>query len=133
MNKNAYIQIAITGKNFCSASADVVALIVANPLRYTIVGAVGTILALVGKLLIAALTTFLFYLFITFVSSVKENVQEPIYLLIVVAITSYAVALIFMSVFEVSVDTLLACFLIDERSNVKAVYAPENLVELMDK
>lgn len=133
MNKNAYIQIAITGKNFCSASADVVALIAANPLRYTIVGAVGTILALVGKLLIAALTTFLFYLFITFVSSVKENVQEPIYLLIVVAITSYAVALIFMSVFEVSVDTLLVCFLIDERSNVKAVYAPENLVELMDK
>lgn len=124
LNKNAYIQIAITGKNFCSASADAVSLIAANPLRYGIVNAVGMILSLVGKLLIAGLTTFLFYIFITFVTDVKQNIQEPIYLLILVGIASYAIALIFMSIFEISVDTLLACFLIDERSNAKAVYAP---------
>jgi choline transporter-like protein 2/4/5 len=124
LNKNAYIQIAITGKNFCGASADAISLILSNPLRYAIVGAVGTILSLVGKFLIAGLTTLLFYIFITFVKSVKENIQEPIYLLILVFIVSFAVALIFMSVFEVSVDTLLGCFLIDERSNTKAVYAP---------
>ena len=133
LNKNAYIQIAITGKNFCGASADAVALIVSNPLRYSIVGAVGTILALVGKLLIASLTTFLFYIFITFVASVKESIQEPIYLLILVFITSFAVALIFMAVFEIAIDALLGCFLIDERSNSKAVYAPDGLADLMDK
>lgn len=124
LNKNAYIQIAITGKNFCGASADAIALITSNPLRYAIVGAVGTILALVGKILIAGLTTFLFYIFITFVASVKENIQEPIYLLVLVFIIAFAIAMIFMSVFEVSVDALLGCFLIDERSNSKAVYAP---------
>lgn len=66
-------------------------------------------------------------------TDVKQNVQEPIYMLILVFITTYAIALIFMSIFEISVDTLLACFLIDERSNNKAVYAPEGLADLMDK
>jgi polyferredoxin len=67
--------IAITGKNFCSASMDSLALIASNPLRYSVVGVVGYILAFVGKFVIAALTTFLFYLFITFVISVKANIQ----------------------------------------------------------
>jgi hypothetical protein len=71
----------------------------ANPLRYSIVNAVGMILSLVGKLLIAGLTTFLFYIFITFVTDVKQNIQEPIYLLILIGIASYAIALIFMSIF----------------------------------
>jgi len=133
LNKNAYIIIAVTGKSFCSASSDAMSLIASNPLRYGIVGAVGYILAIVGKLTIAALTTFLFYLFITFVASVKANIQEPIFMLILVAISSFAIALIFMAVFDIAVDTLLVCFLIDERSNVKAVFAPPELSDLMDK
>ena len=109
------------------------ALITGNPLRYSVVGAVGYILSIVGKLAISALTTFLFYLFITFVSSVKVNIQEPIYMLILVGISSYAVAVIFMSVFDVTVDSLLVCFLIDEKSNNKAVFAPTELSDVMDK
>lgn len=37
-------------------------------------------------------------------------------------------ALIFMSVFEVSVDTLLACYIIDEGSNIRPIHAPQQLV-----
>ena len=123
----------MTGKDFISASSDAMALITGNPLRYSVVGAVGYILSIVGKLAISALTTFLFYLFITFVSSVKVNIQEPIYMLILVGISSYAVAVIFMSVFDVTVDSLLVCFLIDEKSNNKAVFAPTELSDVMDK
>ncbi len=67
--------IAVTGKNFCGASSDAMALIAGNAMRYSVVGVVGYILAIVGKLTIAALTTFLFYLFITFVTSVKAEIQ----------------------------------------------------------
>lgn len=125
--------IAVTGKNFCGASSDAMALIAGNSLRYSIVGIVGYILAIVGKLTIATLTTFLFYIFITFVTSVKANIQEPIYMLILVAVGSYAIALIFMAVFDVAVDALLVCFLIDEQSNSKAIWAPSELAVLMDK
>jgi solute carrier family 44 (choline transporter-like protein), member 2/4/5 len=132
INKNAYIQIAITGRNFCGASGDAVALIASNPLRYGVVAIVGWILALVGKLLITALTVFLFYLFITFVASVKENIQEPILMLVLVGVITFAIAVIFMSVFEVSVDTLLVCFLIDEQVNTKPQFAHPDLAPLLD-
>jgi len=84
-------------------------------------------MAIIGKLTISALTTFLFYLFITFVTSVKATIQEPIYMLILVAIGSFAIAYIFMSVFDMAVDTLLVCFLIDEQGNSKAFHASGDL------
>ena len=104
---------AVTGKDFCAASSDALSLIASNPARYSAIGIVGYILAIVGKLTISALTTFLFYIFITFVSSVKANIQEPIYMLILVAISSFAIAYIFTAIFDVAVDTLLVCFLVD--------------------
>lgn len=93
---------------------------------------VGWLLAMVGRLLITGLTTFLFYLFISYVTSIHENVQEPIYMLIVVALATLAIATIFMSIFDVSVDTLLQCFLIDEQANVKPQYAHPDLAPLLD-
>ena len=113
LNRNAYIQIAITGKSFCSASYDAFSLIASNPLRYGIVEGVGEILMFLGKIIIAGLTTFLFYLLITFVSDIKSNVQEPIYLLILVFVASFAIAVVFMAIYSIAMETILACFIID--------------------
>jgi len=60
----------VTGKNFCGSAGDAFALIVANPLRFTIVAIVGWLLAMIGRILITGLTVFLFYIFITYVTSV---------------------------------------------------------------
>lgn len=73
-----------------------------NPVRYAIVEGVGEILMFLGKLIIGGLTTFLFYLLITFVQSIHANVQEPIYLLILVFIVAYGIACIFMTIFSLS-------------------------------
>ena len=132
INKNAFIQTAITGKNFCSAASDAFSLILANPLRFGIVSIVGWLLAMIGRVLIAGLTTLLFYVLISYVTSIHENVQEPIFLLILVGLASFAIASIFMAIFDVSVDTLLQCFLIDEVANVKPQYAHPDLAPLLD-
>jgi hypothetical protein len=87
----------------------------------------------IGKLLIAGLTTFLFYLLITLVQSIHSNVQEPIYLLILVFIVAYAISCVFMTIYSLSMETILACFIIDESSNKRAKFAPPELVELMDQ
>lgn len=82
-----------------------------------------------GKLMIAAGTTFGFYVLITFVSSIQVNVLKPIYLLIIVFIISYAIGMLFMSVYSIAMDTILQCFIVDE-ANQKAngaktaLYAP---------
>ena len=54
-----------------------------NGMRYLIVAGVGEIMMFLGKLMIAAGTTALFYVLITFVESIKMNIIEPIYMLLV--------------------------------------------------
>lgn len=73
INTQAYIQIALRGKNFCYAAKDGFMLAWSNPMRYAIVGGIGAVIMMLGKLLIAALTAFVFYLFITYISSVRES------------------------------------------------------------
>ena len=131
MNKHAYIQCTITGYNFCTAAADSLSLTLANPLRFGVVTVVGWLLAMVGRILITALTSLLFYLFISYVQSVQENIQEPIYLVIIVALFTFAVATMFMAMFDVAVDTLLQCYLIDEQANTKPQYAHPDLNVVM--
>jgi hypothetical protein len=130
INKTAYIQIAIRGKNFCYAAKDGFELVFSNILRYSIVSGVGSILMFIGKLLIALGTAGAFYLLILYYPGARINVLQPIYLLIIVFIMAYAVGMLFMSIYSLAMDTLLACFIVDE-SNAKAKggkapqYAPQ--------
>ena len=54
-----------------------------NGMRYLVVAGVGDVMMFVGKLMIASGTTAAFYCLITFVTSIKQNIIEPIYLLVV--------------------------------------------------
>jgi hypothetical protein len=113
LNKQAYIQIALRGKSFCMASIDGVTALLSNPTRYGIVSGVGSIMMFITQLMIAAGATVLFYVLITFNTSIRNNVMEPIFLLVVVCLGSYAIGIVFMSVYDVSMDTILACFIAD--------------------
>lgn len=90
-----------------------------------------------GKLMIAAGTTFSFYALITFETSIQANVIKPIYLLILVFIISFAVGMLFMSVYSIAMDSILQCFIVDEtnqqaKGGKTALYAPAELQELID-
>lgn len=77
INTQAYIQIAIRGKNFCYAAKDGFELAWSNPLRFAIVGGIGSVIMFLGKIMIAISTAFIFYLFITYVQSVRDGYAEP--------------------------------------------------------
>lgn len=137
INTQAYIQIAIRGKNFCYAAKDGFELAWSNALRYTVVGGVGAIIMFLGKLMIAALTAGGFYLLITYVSSIRQNYLQPFYQVILTGIMGYIVAALFMSVYTVAMDTLLVCFIVDENNQKAkgkkgAVNAPQDLADLME-
>lgn len=73
-----------------------------------------------GKLMISVATCFGFYLLITYVPSIAQTIFEPVLLIIVIFILSqivfimaYAVSTLFMAVYSIAMDTLLACFIID--------------------
>jgi len=54
-----------------------------NGVRYIVVAGVGKLMMFIGQILIAVGTTAAFYCLITFVSSIKSNIIEPLYLLAV--------------------------------------------------
>lgn len=54
-----------------------------NGMRYLIVAGVGKLMMFLGRILIAIGTTAAFYCLITFVTSIKSNIIEPLYLLAV--------------------------------------------------
>ena len=52
LTRNTYIQIAITGKNFCTAAKEAFETIWANSTRFTLVGGIGSVFALVIEVVI---------------------------------------------------------------------------------
>lgn len=114
------------------AAKDGFEMVWSNGIRYAIVSGVGEIMMFLGKLAIAGLTTGAFYLLIIYNPGSRINVLQPIYLLIIVFIMSFSVGMLFMAVYSLAMDTLLACFVVDE-SNQKAKgakaaqYAPPEL------
>jgi len=87
--------------------------------------------------MIAGSSTLAFYCAITYIPQLNTNVIEPIYLLIVILLLSYLIAMFFMSIYDVAMDTILQCFICDEenqkaKGGKTALYAPPELAELMD-
>ena len=74
LTRNAYIQIALTGKSFCFAAKDAFETVFANTMRFTLVNGIGGSLILVGKLFISCATTFAGYELIMNISSIKSNI-----------------------------------------------------------
>ncbi len=83
LNKTAYIQIALQGKNFCMAAKDGFEIVWSNGLRYAIVTGVGEIIMFMGKIFIAAASAAAFYALITFESTIAAGVLQPLFLILV--------------------------------------------------
>lgn len=86
LNETAYIQIALRGKNFCGAAMDGFQIVLNNGIRYATVAGVGKLMMFVGRILIAIGSTFAFYILITFATTIKSSIMEPIYMLVVILV-----------------------------------------------
>lgn len=133
ITKNAYIQIALTNKNFCSAAWSTFCLVVRNCARFTIILGIGNILMFFGKALIMALNGWIAYLIIMN-SKYRNQVYSPIFPVIVVVIITYLITSVFLSVYSFSSTAILHCFILDEE--IKGNRAPKSLqpfLEMNDK
>jgi len=59
LNKNAYIEIAIYGYNFCNAARKAFMLLTANALRVAAINSVGAFVLFLGKLVVIVATVFI--------------------------------------------------------------------------
>jgi len=106
LNKNAYIQIALTGKSFCSAAKDAFSLIMSNMARMAIVGNIGNIFAFLGFLIIT-LSGAMFTYYILMYTTYSTIVYSPVISTICSIIICGLVALLVMTVYSMAIDTIL--------------------------
>jgi len=131
LNKNAYIQIALSGKSFCGAAKDAFSLIMRNPLRMGVVTSLGGIFVLFGKIFIASLTALAGFFTITKWSKFSDELYSPFIPTLFMFVFAYVVGACFMTVYGLAADTILACFILDEEINSKKNAPPRHCPETL--
>ncbi|XP_071343712.1 choline transporter-like protein 5-B isoform X1 [Trachinotus anak] len=121
INRNAYIMIAIYGKNFCTSSKDAFFLLMRNVIRVAVLDRVTDFLLFLGKLLISgSIGVLAFFFFTRQIPVIQEEVPSLNYYwvpLLTVIFGSYMIAHGFFNVYAMCVDTLFLCFLWDLEVN----------------
>ncbi|XP_034561496.1 choline transporter-like protein 4 [Notolabrus celidotus] len=143
LNRNAYIMVAIYGKNFCVSAKNAFKLLMRNIIRVVVLDKVTDLLLFFGKLLVVGGVGVLSFFFFsgrillpgdTFRSETLNYYWMPI---ITVVFGSYLIAHGFFSVYNMCVDTLFLCFLEDLERNdgslQKPYYMSRNLMNILSK
>ncbi|XP_031574217.1 choline transporter-like protein 4 isoform X2 [Actinia tenebrosa] len=138
LNKNAYIVIAIYGKNFCSSAKDAFQLLLRNVLRVAAVNSVTSFLLFLGKVFVTGIIGVASYFWFR-----KVNEDDPTSLnydvvpVIITIIFAYVVTVLFFDVYDMCIDTIFLCFLEDiERNNgsvEKPYYMSDSLKKILQK
>nr|XP_033505708.1 choline transporter-like protein 5-A [Epinephelus lanceolatus] len=114
MNRNAYIMVAIYGKNFCTSAREAFFLLMRNMVRVAILDSVTDFLLFLGKVLIAGgVGVVVFFFFNRKIPVFQEEVPNLNYYwvpLLTVVICAYLIAHGFFNVYAMCVDTLFLCF-----------------------
>ncbi|XP_075692546.1 choline transporter-like protein 4 [Rhinoderma darwinii] len=143
LNRNAYIMIAVYGKNFCVSAKNAFKLLMRNILRVVVLDKVTDLLIFFGKLIVVGGVGVLAFFFFSgrlpipndaFKSPSLNYYWIPI---LTVVVGSYMIAQGFFSVYNMCVDTLFLCFLEDLERNdgsaEKPYYMPKSLMSILNK
>ncbi|XP_051899454.1 choline transporter-like protein 4 [Pristis pectinata] len=143
LNRNAYIMIAVYGKNFCVSAKNAFKLLMRNIIRVVVLDKMTDLLLFFGKLLVVGGVGILAFFFFTgritipdptFQAPVLNYYWLPILTLVV---GSYMIAQGFFSVYNMCVDTLFLCFLEDLERNDgspdKPYYMSKSLMKILNK
>ncbi|XP_064650340.1 choline transporter-like protein 2 isoform X2 [Lineus longissimus] len=141
INKNAYIMIAVYGKNFCSSAKHSFSLIMRNIVRTVVVDKVSDFVLFVSKMVVVGLVGAAAYFFfdgrIPFLNNYTPSLNYYFVPVIVIVIGAYVIATCFFSVYSMGVDTLYLCFLEDLERNdgtpEKPYYMSKGLMDILSK
>jgi choline transporter-like protein 2/4/5 len=116
ISKNALVWCAIYGDNFAESACASFALVWANLARVAALSLVSAFILLVGKLLVAFLTTGLAAISI-FHYYGDQELSSLVLPVVVIFLLSYLVAALFMATLDTTAATVFLCFLVDEKYN----------------
>lgn len=121
ITKNAYIMVAIYGKNFCVSAKDAFCLILRNVVRVAVVDKVTDFVLFMSRLvIIGAVGTGTYFFFdgrIPYLNRYTPSLNFYVVPIVIVIVGCYLITSVFFSVYSMAVDTLFLCFLEDLERN----------------
>merc|ERR1712072_549083 len=128
LNKNAYIQIALMGTNFCTSAKNAFYMILRNFIRFGVVAMLGAVIKWLGMFAITVATVVVgYYIFVAMHPDASPIIPVCLYIFV-----GYVVAKLYITVFQLAVDTILQCFIIVEESGSGGDLVPGKLKKLVD-
>jgi len=117
ITENAFVMMAIEGKNFCVSAKDAMGYVAKEFELNTISRFLTSYFCLIGKLAITCGTTTLGYLIIISQPKYYQNIYSPGFPTFIFAVISYIIASIFTELFYTSVITIVFCYCYDKDLN----------------
>lgn len=116
--RNVLIVTAIKGYSFCYATGDVLKLIISNFGLFSVLSVLASLVTFLGKILLSVASAWVAWYWIDSTESYKaggENELTSSWLPVLVTfIFAYFVAVAFFSIFQITIDTILVCYIIDK-------------------
>lgn len=140
ITKNAYIMLAIYGRNFCFSAKDAFFTIMRNVVRAAVLDGVTTFIIGTGIAIVtAAVTAFAFFFFSAQIPGLENLTPTLNYFyvpVILIGLGTILIAKVFFDVFSFAVDTLFLCAMEDLERNdgspEKPYFMSRELMELLD-
>ncbi|CAJ1342139.1 unnamed protein product [Effrenium voratum] len=110
LNKNAYIQIALKGTDFCTSAQNAFALVLRNLIRFGGLAMLGSLMSFIGVVFMCSATGLSgYFIFQAFYPELSPIVPTILYVVI-----GYIIGRAFLNVFSLACDTSMQCFIISE-------------------
>ncbi|KAJ1173377.1 hypothetical protein NDU88_005213 [Pleurodeles waltl] len=131
LNQDAYIATAINGTNFCTSAKDACSILSKSSISVASLNCFGDCLIFLGKVFVVCFTVFGGLMAFNY----HRELHVWVIPLLLVAFFAYLVAHSFLSVFEMVVDSLFLCYIIDIETNdgstEKPYFMDEGLMTLV--
>lgn len=127
-----YAYLAISSENFCSSCASAFKLLVANPMKFGMVHAMGSVFAFIGKIFVGASTGVIGWALVKYNSELNEKISSLIVPVIFFVLLGYMVAAVFFSVYGVAADSVIICYFYSKENPSHSTVAPSSMQAFYD-
>lgn len=131
LTRNAFIEIAMYGHNFCRAGEQAFKMLSSNALRVIAINSVGDFVLWLGKALVVIATVLIGVEML----QAKEGIQHIWAPLVLAGLFAFLVSHCFLTVYEMVIDTIFLCFCEDCEQNdgmSKPYYMSKDLMEFVE-
>ena len=132
LNKHAYIEVVIRCYNFCGAAKKCVEVMTTNFVSFAVLSGVVNLFLIFGTILISVGVTLIGKLLLVLYGKWRNIEFETIGPLFIIFLIAFIVSLLFNEIFEISSDTMLHCFVLEESSKITSRNCPDKIRSIVD-